>query len=482
MIGKHNNILARTDIDMPKNSSEKGFNFRSFISILQEKGDLVHIKKKVDPQFELPAMLWKLQQRGKAAFFEHVKGSPFSLAGGLLLGMERLGLALGITPTKEFVSLQDTGYLDAAFAEPLSYIKVQTGPVTEVMQIGRDIDLTKLPVPTFYEHDSGPFITGGIGIVRNPDTATLNAGIYRILVLGKDSITVNAGANSDLAQIYKTAHDRKEKLSIAVAIGVSPALLVASASKPPGTISEIDVAGALRGKPLEMVKCTTNDLCVPAEAEIVIEGEVVFTENVNNTLGEAGGYYRSNTNPLIKVTAVSHRHDAIFYAIHAGPSIEHLTLGAFSLIKLTSSFITELKQRFPVIKKAHVYAIGDWLHLAIALDKKEDNEALQLIREVFNMPSDRYAIKTFIKRIVVVDTDIDIYNNNDIEWTIWNRVDDADNIFIVPSVRGSSRQPSVRHDKSIRVGIDATRLLKNGNTLKKVRNPLLEDIIVEHYL
>ncbi|MBN2105892.1 MAG: UbiD family decarboxylase [Deltaproteobacteria bacterium] len=464
---------------MSETSTERGFNFRSFISLLEKRGDLIRIQQHIDPKFELPAVLWKLQEQGKGAVFENVHGSPFSVAGGLFPRMERLGLALGITPTREFITMQDTGYLDAALARPLPYRSVETGPVQKVLRIGSDIDVKKLPVPSFYEYDSGPFVTGGIGIVRHTDTGKLNAGIYRILVLGRDLITINAGANSDLSRIYRAAQGRHEKLSIAVAIGVPPALLVAAASKTPRTISEFDVAGALRGKPLDMVQCRTCDLFVPADAEIVIEGEVDFSQSVENILGEAGAQYRSRTNPVTQVTCISHRQDAIFYAIHAGPSPEHLTLGAFSIIGLKAAFIAAVEQKFSAIKEAHLYTIGDGLHLAVTLKKKECDAAMRLIREFFAMPKGFHVIYPFIKRLIVVDADIDIYTCSDIEWAVWNRVHDAERIVLLP---GMPEEPSAGERKSIRVGIDATGNPQDAAMLKKVRNPLLENIILENYL
>jgi 2,5-furandicarboxylate decarboxylase 1 len=465
-----------------REDSEKRFDFRSFLSFLEEHGDLVRIKKEVDPKYELPAILWKFQPQKKAVLFEKVKGSNVPAVGGLMQGIAKLGLALGVPVTKKFVNLEETEFLNAALANPIPYKTVDKGPVKEVIKIGSEIDISLFPVPTFFEEDSGPFITGGVGIARNPETGALNAGIYRILVIGKDTITVNASGDSDLAHIYRTAEKRGEELSIAVAIGVDPALLFAATKKTPRSVSEFDVAGALKGEPIKVVKCETSDLPIPANAEIVIEGKVDFSKKVSNKLGEAAGYYGSNINPMTRITAVTHRHDAIFYTVLAGRSVEHRTLGAFNLNSKVKPFIQEIMKKHPIIKKAHSVVIGTMLHFIISIEKKSDEEPMELIKEIFQTTVGPIPVSQFIKRIVVVDDDIDIYDQNDVEWAVWSRVGDAGKIFILPDVVSFETDLAAKDGKSVRVGIDATKDLDDSEKLKRAIIPGLEEINIQDYL
>lgn len=463
-----------------KEDSGKGFDFRSFLSFLEKNGDLVRIKKVVDPKYELPAILWKFQPQKKAVLFEKVKGSSIPAVGGLMQGIEKLGLALGLPVTKKFINLEETDFLNSALANPIPYKTVVKGPVKEVIKIGSEIDMSRLPVPTFFEDDSGRFITGGVGIARNPETGALNAGIYRIWVIGKDTITVNASGNSDLAYIYKTAEKLGEELSIAVAIGVDPAVLFAATKKTPRSVSELDVAGALKGEPIKVVECETSDLLIPANAEIVIEGKVDFSKKVSNKLGEAAGYYGINTNPVTKVTAVTHRHDAIFYTVLAGPSVEHRTLG--SLSNKVKPFIQEIMKKHPVVQKAHPVIIGTMLHLIISIEKKSDEEPMELIKKIFQTTVGPMPVSKFIKRIVVVDDDIDIYDQNDVEWAVWSRVGDAGKIFILPDVVSFETDLAAKDGKSVRVGIDATKDLDDSEKLKRAIIPGLEEINLQDYL
>lgn len=472
-----------TDASVVKpDSAQKGYGFRQFIAYLEEKGDLVRIKKEVDPKFELPAVLWKLQSRNKAALFEKVSGSDMPVVGGLLSSLLQLAYSLGLSPTETFLTLQDRRFLDEALAAPIAHKVLKTGPVKDVIKEGGNVDLTRLPVSTFFEFDSGPFITGGIGITRNPETGILNAGIYRIWVMGKNAISINANPRSDLNSIYEAAQRQGKELPIAIAIGVDPALLVAATTKTPRTLSELDVAGALQERAIAVVRCENSDLLVPAHAEIVIEGTVDFSKKVINTLGEGAGYYGSQENPVVRVTAITHRNDAVFYTILAGPSREHTTLGAYIIKQLTDPLVKAIKDKFPRIKKLHAFATGNAFHLAVALEKKDREEPLRLVKDIFKTTVGPIPVSTIIKRIVVVDTDVDIYDERDIEWAIWSRVGDAERFLIIPDVPSTKSELAAKNNVSVRVGIDATKDPADDKKLKRAVIPGFSEINIDDYL
>jgi len=472
-------VYALTD---ETDRSVRGYGFRQFIAYLENENEMVRIKKEVDPKFELPAVLWKLQACNKAAIFEKVKGSTIPVVGGLLSTRERIARSLSVRQTDAFLTMQDRRFLDDALAAPVPYRVVETGPVKDVIRKGADADLTLLPVPTFFEDDSGPFITGGVGITRNPDTGVLNAGIYRIWVMGKNTITVNASPRGDLSAIYRSAREQGKELPIAVVIGVDPAVLVASTTKTPRTISELDVAGALQGKPIPVVRCENSDLLVPAHAEIVVEGTVDFTRTVKNTLGEGAGYYGSKKNPVVRVTAVTHRRDAIFYTILAGPSKEHTTLGGYGIKNLTDPLVEAIKEKFPSIKKLRAFPTGNAFHLAVAIEKKDREEPMSLIKDIFNTTVGPMTVSSIIKRIVVVDTDVDIFNERDVEWAIWSRVGAAKRFLIMPDVPSTKFELAAKNSLSVRVGIDATKDPENAEKLKRAVIPGLKEINVDDYL
>ena len=154
---------------------------RSFIAELEQSGELVRISRPVKRKSELPALIKQLEQRGLAYIFEAIEGADVPLVGGLLNGPKRLGQAIGKDVSGTYTHRDHAAAFGQAFANPLPHTVVEKAPVKEVILTGADIDLDKLPVPTFFELDSGPFITGAVGISRDPEHGQLNMGFYRSL-------------------------------------------------------------------------------------------------------------------------------------------------------------------------------------------------------------------------------------------------------------------------------------------------------------
>ena len=222
--------------------------FRGLIKLLEQRGELDRISRPVDPEFEIAAVMEQIDQHPRSFLFENVIGARFPVIGGLLNRIECYGWALGSTPGEPF----DINDLDARFEAAKHNLiaprEVPTAPVKEVVRRGEQIDLPDLPVPTFFELDSGPFITAACGISRNPETGQLNVGVYRSLILGRNTLAVNASSLSDLRKFYKHAEQRGESIPVALAIGVEPALQMAAACKLPPDQSELDLAGGLQGR------------------------------------------------------------------------------------------------------------------------------------------------------------------------------------------------------------------------------------------
>jgi UbiD family decarboxylase len=160
--------------------------FRSFIALLEEAGELDHISREVDPRFELAGVMGKLEAERRAFRFEHVTGARFPAVGGLYNKLERFGLALGHPAGQPFGHEDFDALLQRAKAKPVDPSTVEDGPVKQVRVSGPDVDLAALPVPTFFELDSGPFITAAVGIARDPISGEQNIGIYRTLIIGRN--------------------------------------------------------------------------------------------------------------------------------------------------------------------------------------------------------------------------------------------------------------------------------------------------------
>ncbi|MGD0237395.1 MAG: UbiD family decarboxylase [Syntrophorhabdales bacterium] len=426
--------------------------FRDFLRLLNKRGEIVHVKKRVDRKYEIGGYLWAYEQRGKAVRFEQVKGSTMPVIGGLYQNWKRIGLSLGQTGTfgqKEMYAL-----FQSAVAHALPPTKVSTGPVKEIILKGEGIDMGKLPVPTLFEGDGGPYITAGAGICRNPENGLYNIGIYRMQVVGKDRILVWAFPGSDLNAIYKAYEGRGQELDFAVAIGVDPAFFATAVSKVPTDVDEMAVAGGLRGRPIKVVQGETTDLLIPAYAEVVIEGKINPKERITDgPFADHGGIYKGGSSPVLKVSSVLQRRDAVFHVILAGDSEEHCTASEILACFWGQNILDDLQAKFPSVRDLHLSWHGGtkkWAVVSVA-GKQSENEPKAIIDEIFNLATKRYTmlpVSSYLRSAILVDSDVDIYNVKDIIWAVGTRLADC-------TVIGEEKAKGYE----LRLGLDATKRL-----------------------
>jgi len=459
---------------------------RSFAEQLEKDGELVRINKEVDRRYELAALLVQLEKAGKAFIFEKIRGASFPLIGGLFNSPARLGKSIGKETPPGYSHRDHAKFFAQAVQSPIAQEEVSSGPVKEVVLTGKDIDLGQIPVPTFFELDSGPFITGAVGISRDPVHGQLNMGFYRGWITGKDTVVVNASSMSDLRRIYAAAEESGQPMPIALAIGVPPALLMAASGKTPAGLSEIDIAGGLMGKPIKMIKCETSDLLVPADAEIIIEGVVDTSLRLENTLGEFAGQYGPEVAPQTRVTAITHRKNAMFFSIMAGRNPEHNTLGAISTYGMQKAVEDNLRNQFANIRDINVACeprLGTMLHMFISINKTADTEPRELIDAAFAASTGLFPVSMIVKRIVVVDSDVDVFDLEDVEWAIWSRLSKADKIKVLPNVKSWELERCTdENSTSARVGIDATMDMDQIDKLIRPITPGAAEIKLEDYL
>ena len=460
--------------------------FRNLSRILEERGELTRITREVDPRFEMPALMEQVDQQRHAFLFEKVKGSPFPVIGGLLNRIECYGWGVGVPTDQPFAQADLDSRIEAAKAAPLEPVDVAAGPAQDVQLRGDDIDLHRLPVPTFFELDSGPFITAAVGIARNPLTGKLNVGIYRTLIMGKRIMAVNASSLSDLRRFYTAAEQAGQPMPIALALGVDPALLVAASCKLAPDQSELAVAGALKGSPVELMRALTSDLPVPANAEFIIECQVDFSRKIENTLGEFAGQYGPETAPISEVTAITHRRDAMFYSILAGRNPEHNTLGAVATYSIQRAIAEALRQQFPDIRDINVFLdpkLGAMVHLVISISKRDDQQPRQLIADVFKAAGGFFPISHITKRVIVVDEDINVHDITDVEWALWSRTADAAKYMVIPDVKSWELERCAKEGRgSLRIGVDATMDMEDREKLQRPLIPGAAGIRLADYI
>lgn len=350
---------------------------------------------------------------------------------------------------------------------PIPWVEVNDAAAQEVVH--RDVDLLKqLPIPKHNEHDSGPYITAALLIARNPKTGIQNVSIHRCQVSGPDRIGVLLLPRHTL-HYYKMAEQAGEGLEIALVIGVHPACLLASQAIAAVEEDEMEIAGALLGHPVEMVKCRTNQVRVPAHAEIVIEGRILpKVREAEGPFGEFPQYYGPRANrEVIQVDAITHRKDAIFHTI-VGGGAEHLVLGE---IPREATLLEHLQRSFSSVRDVRLTWGGTCrYHLVVKIDKTSNGEPKNIIMGAFGGHYD-------VKQVIVVDMDVDIDKPHEIEWAVATRFQADRDLLVVSGAQGSKLDPSSNGGISAKMGLDATKPIESEPmTFKRIHVKGQEDV------
>ncbi|MDP6345058.1 MAG: UbiD family decarboxylase, partial [Alphaproteobacteria bacterium] len=333
-----------------------------------------------------------------------------------------------------------------AVRAPLPWTEVAAGPVQEVVH--REVDIARqLPVPTHNELDSGPYIAAGLMIARNPENGIQNVSIHRCQISGPDRIGVLLLPRHTFAYA-EMAERRGQALEIAIVIGIDPASLLASQAIVPLDYDEMTIAGALHGAPVEMVKCTSNEVRVPARAEIVLEGRVLPGESEpEGPFGEFPQYYgRRADRHVIQIDAITHRQRPIFHTI-VGGGVEHLLLGG---VPREATLLEALQRNFPCVRDVHLSRGGVCrYHLVVQVERPQPGQAKNVLMGAFAGHYD-------VKQVVVVDDDVDIHNADEVDWAVATRFQADRDLVVVAGSQGSKLDPTTDGGVGAKMGLDAT--------------------------
>ena len=412
---------------------------RTFLAGPQEQGDVVRIGDKVSERFEAAAILKNFQNR--IIFLDNVDGFKAPLVAGVCGTRQRLNRALNTT----WEGFYDR--LGKALIQPRSPAEVDDGPVLECIE---GPHLQSLPILTHYERDAGPYITAGAVYARVDDTAE-NVSIHRLQVIDDNHLAIRIVPR----HLYRLCQIAREKglrtLDISVSIGLHPVVMLAASSPVRAGISHFDVANELLEGGLELVKCPHVDAFAPKDAELVLEGRILLDKNVPEGpfTDLTGTYDIQRQQPLVEVVGVMHRHDYIYQALlPAGP--EHrLLMGMPQEVRVWEY----IRNVLPTAKAVNMTLGGcGWLHCVVSVEKFRDGDGKNVLLAVF-------AANPSIKHAVVVDSDIDVYDMNQVEWAISTRFRGDRGLLVVPNVRVSSLDPTADQDLELgcKTGIDATR-------------------------
>jgi len=302
---------------------------RTYLENLQRIApeQLVKVKEQVDWRYEVTARVSEMEKRknNPAIFFENVLGYSTPLLINLFGNVDRISLGLGDGSKIHSSRLDFYDEWNRLFVNNIPPIYVSGGPVKETCVRGGEIDLESLPIPRFYEQDGGRYVTAGLVTARNPDDPEeVNLSYIRMHLKGRDRFGVSLHSRGHMWQYLEKSRAAGNPLDVAVIIGAHPALYLAAAAK---ITDEYSKAGALLGEPMELVRCETIDLHVPAQAETVLEGQIRLEEEDEGPFTEYTGYISGrSTRNLLQVSAITRREDAIFLAVAPNNSAEHLLL------------------------------------------------------------------------------------------------------------------------------------------------------------
>ena len=416
-------------------------NFRQFLDRLRQTGELVDLHQPVD----IRHIATLVDQAKTALCFHNVIGYDIPVVSGIIRTRERATKALGC---ETFAEIEQK--LAQAIAKPIPPKYVETSPAREVTLVGDDVDLYKLPIPMSSIYDGGPMITAGVVIARDPELG-FNSGIYRFIVKEKALTGIDIVTPNNMRLFAQRAFERKEPLPISISIGTHPIEIAGSGYRAPLGVDEMAIAGGIRGEPIALAPCQTIDMPYIADAEIVLEAEILpvgwtFPE------GRFGEFTRLmgglHWNPLVRIKAISMRKDAIYYNLHM--PWENTWLAAPTRY---AAIRQALRTAGVQVTDINVTLGGCAFWHAVISIKKQPGEGKNALLAALSVMD--------LKHVVVVDDDIDVNDAAEVEWAIATRVQGDRDVMIVSNARAKPLDPSLPQGYGVvptgaKVGIDAT--------------------------
>ncbi|UJF19401.1 4-hydroxy-3-polyprenylbenzoate decarboxylase [Vibrio sp. SS-MA-C1-2] len=447
---------------------------RDFISYLETNGQLKRISQEIDPHLEMTEISDRtLRAGGPALLFENPKGYNIPVLANLFGTPERVAMGMGRTEVKE---LREVGELLAYLKEPeppsgfrdavdklpvykqvlnMPVKRLRNAPCQQIVLEGDDVDLDKLPVMHCWPDDVAPLFTWGLTVTKGPLKKRQNLGVYRQQKLSKNKIIMrwlaHRGGALDFRE-WKQEHPG-EKFPVSIVFGADPATILGAVTPVPDTLSEYAFAGLLRGSKSEVVKSISNDLDVPAGAEIVLEGYIDPDEFADEgPYGDHTGYYNEiEQHNVFTVTHMTMRKDPIYHSTYTGrPPDEPAVLG----VSLNEVFVPILKKQFPEIVDFYLPPEGCSYRMAIVTMKKQyPGHAKRVMMGVWSF------LRQFMytKFVIVCDDDVDARNWQDVIWAITTRMDPSrDTVLIDNTPIDSLDFASPVVGLGSKMGLDAT--------------------------
>ncbi len=422
---------------------------RSFIAAyaLAHPEEVVHVTEPVSIEHDVMALVLEYERRRRYPIlvFERIVGYDIPIVSNVLASRQALAFALGVPETA----------LAAEYArrlkEPVKPVVVPGAPFQHRVLTGDALDLTALPVPLYFPGDGGRYLTAGMLVARDPDTGVETEGYHRFQLKGRDRMGVSLHSRRRMFEYQRRAEAKREPLPCAVVLGLHPLVSMGSLAYPAADVGKFAVVGALFGEPLQVAACATIDLHVPAAAEIVIEGEILpGVREPEGPFGEFTGYFsRRSTEHVFVARALAMREHPWFQSIGSGRAGDHIT--TLGLIR-EAEIMNALARIIPNVKAVHVPLSGTSSFTAyVSIRQSRPGEAKHVIPVVLG-------VDHYVKLVIVVDDDIDVFDESDVLWAVATRTQPDRDLVVISGSLGALLDPSAdERGVTAKLGIDATR-------------------------
>ena len=446
---------------------------RSFIAQLEAKSpeEIARVNKPLSPRYEISALLTHLEKikRFPLLFFEKVKGSDAPVVINAQASRRLMAIALDGKPedlARKFGERQ---------SKPIPPVEVTEAPVQEVTKLGDEADLTEVPMLTHYDVNAAPYITAGIVVAADPDTGVRNTSYNRLMMAGKRELRIFMAIGRHLWTLHNKFERRDQPLPIAIVIGVHPLFSLGAQALTPADEDEYGVIGGMMNEPLRLVKAKTVPILVPADAEMIIEGKMLpHVRRTEGPFGEFTGHaVPQDERQIIEVTAITHRKNYIFQDIHAGYT-EHKLMGA---VPREAALLKAVRQSVPTVKNVCMPVSGNCrFHAYVSIAKRTPGQAKNAICAAF-------AADMLLKHVVIVDDDIDIFDEERVLWAISNRFQADRDLVVIANAQGSELDPSAGPGGvNAKMGLDATKPLEGFPPELRVPEEVMKRIRLEDFL
>jgi len=410
-------------------------------------GEVVRVSEEVALEHDPMALVLEYERRRRfpVILLEKIRGHDMPIVMNVVASRRALAFALGVPEkdlAREYARRLKEGVKPVVVAEP---------PFRHRITRGAEVDLARLPIPTYFPGDAGRYLTAGLLVARDPDTGVETEGYHRFQLKGPNRFGVSLHSRRRMFDYQRRAEAKGQALACAIVLGLHPLVSMGSLAYPPADVGKFEVVGGLFGEALEIAPCATLDLHVPAHAEIVIEGEIPpGVREPEGPFGEFTGYFsRRSTEHVFVARALCLRERPWFQSIGSGRAGDHIT--TLGLVR-EAEIWNALARSIPGVAGVHVPLSGTSSFTAyVAIKQSRPGEAKHVIPIVLG-------VDHYLKLVVVVDDDIDVFDESDVLWAVATRMQADRDLVTIGGSLGALLDPSAdERGVTAKLGIDATR-------------------------